>query len=97
MPESTHALETRISQTPWRYTGGIYIVDAVGEIMFEVRQKYRPDCERDAQLAASAPEMYAALKAVDEWGTNPDGPMAWEVLAQVREAIAKAETEVKAK
>ena len=47
--------------------------------------------EANASLVAAAPEMLDALKAIVNYGANPQGPFAWEILDQAKAVIAKAE------
>lgn len=51
-----------------------------------------PD-QANARLIAAAPEVFAALEAIIEWGHREDGPYAWEVLDQAKAALAKARGE----
>lgn len=85
------------SKSPWRRVDhqSMDIVDADGEVVSEVRtygQSFRQDePSANANLLASAPEMYEALKGVIEWYDDHSGCYDPDVVVQAaRAAVRKA-------
>lgn len=68
--------------------GTIY---AIAEVFGRVGDDVRPDAKATAHLIAAAPDMYEALKAVQDYIADDDESSADNVADMIDAALAKAE------
>ena len=82
-----------LDPTPRIAMGRVVIYDEHGSAVATVAMPDMDAALEAATLFAAAPQLLAALEAIIAWQHSEDGPFAWEVLYQAKDAIAAAQGE----
>lgn len=87
--------ETRFTKGPWKHFPNGYISDAHDNIITEMFPTNTAPWKEDADLIASAPDLYAALDAAQAYGQiRQTGILSDEYHALIKPWIEQIESEV---